>query len=234
MTADAREAVAAADVVAGYSTYISLLEEFAPDLVDGKEILSTGMTREEERVRLALRAAERARVALVCSGDAGVYGMASLALEQAEGSAVPVEIVPGVTAALSCAAELGSPLSNDFMVVSLSDRLTPRETIWRRLRAANAGDLCLALYNPRSNGRRDALSRAAEILLECRGGETPCGWARNVGRGGAANGILTLSELAGFEADMFCTVFVGNSETRIVEAGGRRRLVTPRGYGRRA
>ena len=167
---------------------------------------------------------------VICSGDAGVYGMASPVLELAAAyPAVEVEVVPGVTAALAGAAVLGAPLAHDFCTVSLSDLLTPWEVIERRLRAAAAGDFVLCLYNPASHRRRDTLRRACDVLLDAgRSPATPCGWVRNIGRGGQTARLLTLAELRGAELDMFTTVFVGASSTRV--AGGR--LVTPRGYRR--
>ena len=167
MTEEALTALSQADVIAGYSTYTALVAPLFPQ----KEIYSTGMKKEEERCREALSLARGGKtVALVCSGDAGVYGMASLALELAAGNAafagLEIAVVAGVTAALSGAALLGAPLSHDFCVISLSNLLTPQETVERRLRAAAAGDFCMALYNPRSHNRPDCLSRACSILLE--------------------------------------------------------------------
>ncbi len=163
----------------------------------------------------------------MCSGDAGVYGMASPVLELLpEYPGVEVQVVAGVTAALSGAAALGAPLGHDFCVISLSDLLTPWEVIEKRLRCAAAGDFAVALYNPSSKRRSDHLRRACDILLEERGGETVCGLARNVGRAGQETRLLTLAELRDTETDMFTTVFVGSSTTRNV--GGR--MVTPRGY----
>lgn len=224
MTGEARAALEACDVIVGYTTYVKLAAPLFPD----KEALSTPMMKEIDRCRMAIeRAAAGETVAMVCGGDAGVYGMASPILELAEGDArVDVEVIAGVSAAQSGAAVLGAPLSHDFAVVSLSDLLTPWEMIERRLRAASQADFCLCLYNPRSNKRPDHLARAARILLEALPADTPCGWVRNIGRDGQQSGVLTLSELPEFEADMFTTVFVGNSTTRM--AGGR--LVTPRGY----
>lgn len=140
---------------------------------------------------------------------------------------VDIEVVPGVSAAMAGAALLGAPLMHDFAVVSLSDLLTPWETIEKRLRAATAADFVLCLYNPASKKRRDHLARAADILLECRDPSTVCGWARSIGRDGEASGVLTLRELRDWPADMFATLFVGSSATGLV--GGK--MVTPRGYG---
>lgn len=226
MTLDARAALERADVLCGYGTYLDLIAPLFPE----KERFSTPMHQELDRCRRALALAQDDKcVALVCSGDAGVYGMASPILELLPDYAgVDVEIVPGVTAALSGAALLGAPLSHDFCVVSLSDLLTPWELIEKRLRCAGEGDFALALYNPASHRRRDYLRRACDILLEYRGGGTPCGIAGNIGRAGQETRVLTLSELRDAACDMFSTVFIGSSQTKVI--GGR--IVTPRGYAR--
>ena len=224
MTLEARTALDASDLLCGYGAYLELLAPLYPD----KERFSTPMTQELDRCRRALHEAQRGRtVALVCSGDAGVYGMASPVLELLpEHPGVEVVIVAGVTAALSGAAVLGAPLGHDFCVISLSDLLTPWEVIENRLRCAAEGDFALALYNPSSRRRADRLQRACDILLGFRSPETPCGFVRNIGREREEKRILTLIELREAEVDMFTTVFVGSSTTRVI--GGR--LVTPRGY----
>ncbi len=225
MTARAAETLASADIIVGYTGYVALLG----DLIAGKDVISTPMRREVDRCRMALeRAAAGADVALVCSGDAGVYGMAGLVLELApDFPGVTVEVVAGVSAAQSGAALLGAPLGHDFATISLSDALTSWDVIERRLRAAAQADFCLALYNPRSHHRPDHLRRAVAALIDAgKTAETLCGWARNVGRDGQACGTCSLEELADFDADMFTTVFVGNADTRLVNG----RMVTPRGY----
>ncbi|MCR5724612.1 MAG: precorrin-3B C(17)-methyltransferase [Treponema sp.] len=231
MTSQAQAALTNADVIAGYKTYVDLVSPFFPD----KKIFSTGMMQERERCLAVLDMAKKGTsVALVCSGDAGVYGMASLVLELASkdtaSDAVEILVVPGVTAALSGAALLGAPLSHDFCVISLSNLLTPQPLIEKRLRAATLGGFAIALYNPRSHHRPDTLRNACAILLETLPADTPCGWARNIGREGEESHICTLSELAEAELDMFCTAFIGNSSTRVLLSGGTKRLVTPRGY----
>lgn len=220
----ARAALDAAEEIWGYTVYIDLLRPLFP----GKPFHATPMGGELERCRRALDAARSERtVALACGGDAGVYGLASPALELApDYPEVDIEIIPGVTAALAGAAVLGAPLGHDFCAVSLSDLLTPWAVIERRLRCAAEGDFALCLYNPASRHRRDRLRRACDILLSVRDGGTVCGWVRNIGRSGQAARLLTLAELREAEADMFTTVFVGSSATRIVNG----RLVTPRGY----
>lgn len=224
MTAQARAALERADVLCGYTVYVELVAPLFP----GKETYATPMTRELERCRWALEAAGQGRtVAVVCSGDAGVYGMAGPLLELAEDPAeVEIEVVPGVTAALSGAAVLGAPLTDDFCVISLSDLLTPWERIETRLRCAARGDFSICLYNPASKKRARHLARACGILLEYKSPDTVCGWVRNIGREGQSSRILPLSQLREAELDMFTTVFIGSSATR--EIGGR--MVTPRGY----
>lgn len=224
MTVRADRALRESQVIVGYHVYVDLVRERYPD----KEFFTTPMTREADRCRMALDEARAGKqVAMVCSGDSGIYGMAGLVYELRGGAAEPeVEVVPGLTAACSGAALLGAPLTHDFAVISLSDRLTPWEKIEARLTAAAESDLSVVLYNPASRGRPDSLRRACEILLDKLPADRPCGVARNIGREGESRAVLTLGELRDFAADMFCTAFVGNSQTRAV--GGQ--LVTPRGY----
>lgn len=224
MTAQAREALEAADVIVGYTAYVDLVRKEFPC----KELVTTPMRKEVERCRTALgRATQGEEVAMICSGDPGVYGMASLVLELAdEYPPVDVEVVPGVTAATAGAALLGAPLTHDFAVISLSDLLTPWDDIERRLRMAARANFVLCLYNPASHKRPHHLRHACDILLEELPASRPCGIARNVGRSKEEARTLTLGELRAFEADMFTTAFVGNASTYV--SGNR--LVTPRGY----
>ena len=223
MTAEASAALDSCGLIVGYTVYCDILRPLYP----GKEFWSTGMRQEKERVLYALEQASGRDTALVCSGDAGVYGMAGLALELSEGfPGTRIKVIPGVTAALSGAALLGSPLTNDFAVISLSDLLTPGDVIEKRLEGAAAGDLAIVLYNPMSKKRTDNLRRACDIILKYRSADTPCGIASNIGREGECTRILTLGELRGTQTDMFSTVFVGSSFTRVING----RLVTPRGY----
>jgi len=224
MTGEAVKAIETSALIVGYTVYCDLLRPFFPD----KKYFSTGMRQEKERVIFALeQAACGLDVSLVCSGDAGVYGMASLAFELAGNyPEVRIKVAAGVTAALSGSALLGSPLTNDFAVISLSDLLTPWTIIEKRLECAAAGDFAVALYNPMSYKRTDNLRKACEIILKHRSADTPCGIAVNIGRADERCGIITLGELKNAVVDMFTTVFVGNSSTRVI--GGK--LVTPRGY----
>lgn len=225
LTAQARAALQSAEVLCGYTVYVELVRPLFPE----KEVYATGMTREIDRCRWALETAQRGKtVALVCSGDAGVYGMASPLLElAAQYPGVQVEIVPGLTAALSGAAVLGAPLAHDFCVISLSDRLTPWAVIEKRLACAAAGDFCVALYNPSSKGRADYLQKAVQILrANGKAPETVCGLVRNIGREGQTARLLTLAELENTAVDMFTTVFIGNDATRNLGE----KMVTPRGY----
>lgn len=223
MTLRALRAIEECSCVAGYGLYLDLIG----DLLEGKERIETGMTREVERCKAARDAALGGRtVALVSSGDAGVYGMAGPLLEVCEGYDIDIEIVPGVTAACSGGAALGSPLTCDFACVSLSDLLTPWGEIERRLRGAAAGGFTIALYNPASRKRTDALPRACRILLETLPSETVCGLARQVGREGESCRLTTLGELVEQPCDMLTTVFIGSASTRVVDG----RMVTPRGY----
>ena len=225
LTGRAREALQEAELIVGYTTYIRLIREDFPE----QELLATGMRKEEDRCRMAIeQAASGRRVAMVCSGDPGVYGMASLCMELAQSQApeLEIQVIPGVTAATGGAALLGAPLNHDFAVISLSDLLTPWETIERRLRLAAQGDFALCLYNPASKTRTDHLRRACEILLEVLPPETTCGMVRSIGREGESRRILTLEQLKEAPCDMLTTVYVGNSSTRVIGE----RLVTPRGY----
>ncbi len=224
MTVAAGRALQACDVVVGYQVYVDLVKERYPE----KEFLSTPMTQEAKRCQMALDLARQGReVAMVCSGDSGIYGMAALVYELRGESPEPeIHVIPGLTAACSGAALLGAPLTHDFAVISLSDRLTPWEKIEKRLESAALGDFSMVLYNPASRGRPDHLRHACQILLRHLPEERPCAIARQIGREGESRRLLTLGELQEAQVDMFCTVFIGNSMTKVL--GGN--LVTPRGY----
>ena len=224
MTQRAAEVLEKCDVITGYEVYIDLIRE----RFRHKKLISTPMKKEAERCHAAIREALKGQtVAVVCSGDAGVYGLAGLMHEVAQQyDPVEFEVVPGITAACSGAALLGAPLIHDFAVISLSDLLTPWELIEKRIDCAAAADFVICFYNPASLKRRDHLRKACETVLKHRGPETKCGFVRNIGREGEAATVLTLGELKDAKVDMFTTVFIGNSQTR--EIGGK--LVTPRGY----
>ena len=223
MTVRALRALEGCDVIAGYGVYVDLVKPMLPD----KEYLTTPMKKEAERCRMAIDCALTGKtVAMISSGDAGVYGMAGLIYELADGKELEVEVIPGVTAALSGGAVLGAPLTHDFAVISLSDLLTPWEKIEKRLECAAQADLCVALYNPSSIRRADYLKRACEILMRHAAPETVCGIVKNIGREGEEMQLMTLEELADTRVDMFTTVFIGNRQTKVI--GGK--MITPRGY----
>lgn len=224
MTVQARNVLKQCPVIIGYTVYIDLIRDQFPD----KKFLSTPMRREADRCRMAFAEAEKGQdVAMVCSGDAGVYGMAGLICEIGrEYPQTGIEVVPGITAASGGAALLGAPLMHDFAVISLSDLLTPWETIERRLRSAAEADFVICLYNPSSRKRADYLEKACGIILDSRDPGTVCGIARNIGREGESCQVLKLEQLKETQVDMFSTVFIGNSKT--MELNGR--MVTPRGY----
>ena len=223
MTVGAVKALENADLIVGYTTYCDLMRPYFPD----KKFLSTPMMQEVDRCRLALEhAASGEDTAMICSGDAGIYGMASPVLELAGEYGVEIEIISGVTAAASGGALLGSPLTCDFAVISLSDLLMPIELIEKRIEKAAEADLCIVLYNPGSHKRSDYLKKACGILMRHRSPKTLCGITRNIGRKGEYSHILTLAQLAEQQVDMFTTVFIGNSATKNI--GGK--MVTPRGY----
>lgn len=224
MTSQARAALDESDILIGYKAYTELVRDIYPD----KEIIDSAMRQEIDRCRKCVELAlEGKTVALICSGDAGVYGMASPMLEVAEEKGFrDVEIIPGISAAMSGAAVLGAPINHDFCVISLSDLLTPWELIEKRLRCAAQGDFCVVLYNPSSHKRADYLHKACEIMLTESHNNTKCGYVKNIGREGTEYETCTLAELRDKEVDMFTTVFIGNSQTRVING----RLVTPRGY----
>lgn len=224
MTGEAIAVLEQADVIIGYTVYLKLLDE----RFHGKELLSTPMRQETERCLLCFEKAEEGKkVALICSGDAGVYGMASLMYEIGkQHTDIELVVIPGITAANSGAAVLGAPLNHDFCVISLSDLLTPWEKIEKRLTAAAEGDFAIAIYNPSSHKRKDYLARACDILLRHLEEDRACGYVENIGREGTRAVTCTLKELRDAEVNMFTTVFIGNSGSEIVNG----KLLTKRGY----
>ncbi len=227
MTAAVRKALERADLIVGYDLYVDLVRRFIPQ----KAFYSTPMRSERERVEYAVQEAAAGKdTVLICSGDPGVYGMASLAMETAAeagyGRDMEIRVLPGVTAALGAAALAGAPLTCDFAVISLSDLMVPRALIRKRLEAAAQGDFVIVLYNPGSKKRKDQLAEACGIIARCRGWDTVCAIAENIGREGETCRLLTLKELSETQAGMTATVLIGNRFTR--ELNGR--MVTPRGY----
>ena len=227
MTPRARRAIENAQVVAGYNTYIKLIEKILSD----KKIIGRAMMQEVERCELAIKETLSGKnVAVVSSGDAGVYGMAGLVVEMIlnlpEENRPQFEIVAGVSAVNAAAAILGAPLMNDFAVISLSDLMTPFEVIKKRVLTAAQGDFVIALYNPKSKRRVAQLAEVQKILLEYRKKNTPVGIVTNAGREGESKIISTLEKFTGEEINMFSLVLIGNSQT-FVKAGF---MLTPRGY----
>ena len=230
MTDEAYQAMKKADVIVGYTVYIDLVKEHFPD----KEFFTTPMRQEVERCRACYDFAKEGNiVAFICSGDAGVYGMAAPMYEllpEYESQNITsddITVIPGVTAAISGAAQLGAPINHDFCVISLSDLLTPWETIERRLIAAIQGDFAIAIYNPSSKKRHDYLEKACQIMLNAGADKNrACGYVENIGRDGTKTVVCTLEELKKAQVNMFTTVFVGNSKSEIIQG----KLVTKRGY----
>jgi precorrin-3B C17-methyltransferase len=227
MTARVKEVWAEVDTVAGYKTYIELIRPY----LTSQQIVATAMRQEVERCQEVVRLASLGhRVALVSSGDAGIYGMAGIlieCLEQAGKLDLPLEIIPGITAANASASLLGAPLMHDFAVISLSDLLTPWEVISRRVELAAQGDFVLAIYNPKSHGRTTQIEDVRQIMLRYRSAETPVGLVREALRGKeTVVQITTLEDFTSQEIDMLSTVIIGNSQTRCIGPY----MVTPRGY----
>lgn len=224
MTIKAVKALEMSDTIVGYTVYVDLIKTH----FSGKEFLTTPMKKEVDRCVMAFEEARKGKtVSMICSGDAGVYGMSGLMLEIGEQYPdVKVEIIPGVTAALAGGAILGAPLMHDFAVISLSDLLTPWEKIEKRLVCAAQADFAICLYNPSSKKRFDYLQKACDIILKYAGGDTVCGIAGKIGRDGEEMNVLTLAKLREAKVDMFTTVFIGNSQTKLIDGW----MVTPRGY----
>ncbi|WP_135080298.1 precorrin-3B C(17)-methyltransferase [Terasakiella sp. SH-1] len=229
----ATQALRDATDVVGYGLYLDLVE----DLIVGKDRHESGLANEEKRARIALDlAAQGKRVCLVCSGDAGIYALATLAFElldkenKPEWNRLQVDVAPGISALQACAARIGAPINHDFCTISLSDLLTPWEDIQRRLKAAADGDFVVAFYNPRSKRRVTQIERARDILLTGRPPQTPVVLGRNLGRATESLEVITLGELTSDHADMLTMVLVGSSQSRVIERGVNKWVYTPRGY----
>lgn len=224
LTFQAMEALRACEVIVGYKTYNQLVQKFLPN----KEYLETPMRGEVKRCQLAFEEANKGRlVAVISSGDAGIYGMAGLMYEIGVNyPEIELCVVPGITAANSGAAYLGAPLMHDFAVISLSDLLTPWEVIEKRLQMAAQSDFVIVLYNPSSHKRANYLQKACDILLTVLPDDRVCGYVRNIGRDESHIMICNLSELRERQVDMFTTVYIGKSTTRQING----KMVTPRGY----
>ena len=224
MTGRAVRALKESDIIVGYTVYVDLVRDYFPD----KEFLTTPMKKEVDRCILAFEEAKKGKVvSMICSGDAGVYGMAGLMYEVGvDYPETELEIIPGVTAALGGAAVLGAPLIHDFCLISLSDLLTPWEKIENRLLRASEADFAICLYNPSSHKRKDYLEKACDLMMQYKSPDTICGIVGQIAREGESCRIMTLKELRDTSVDMFTTVFVGNSETKKIGD----HMVTPRGY----
>lgn len=225
MSLEALEIIKRVEVIVGYTTYVRLIKE----LVGEKELVSTGMKQEIDRCKKAIELAREGRdVAVISSGDAGVYGMAGLILELTSRMEedVPVQVIPGITASVAGAALLGAPLMNDFCHISLSDLMTPWEMIKKRLHAAASADFVICLYNPRSKGRPDHLAKAFAIIQQYKSADTIVGLAKDVGRKKEQAILTTIADLDETLVDMTTVVLVGNKETYV----SRNRMITPRGY----
>ncbi|MBN2419874.1 MAG: precorrin-3B C(17)-methyltransferase [Deltaproteobacteria bacterium] len=228
MTGHTRRLLESSDVIAGYKNYIELIAPFAIN----KEIISTGMTKEVERVDSSIEAAANGKtVALVCSGDAGIYGMAGLVYERMEAAEIEieVEVSPGVTAGIAAGSLLGAPLTNDFITISLSNLLTPTETVKKRIALAAQSDMVTAVYNPVSKKRKELIEFLQDQFLKYRDKSTPVGIVTHALRDGQRQEIRTLDNFLNAEMDMNTILIIGNSDTHIING----RMITRRGYERK-
>ena len=210
MTLRAVKAIEESDIIVGYTKYIEMVK----DLIKDKEIFKTGMRGEEERCREALELSKDKKVALISTGDSGIYGMAGLILEMRKDE--NVEIIPGITASSAAGSVLGAPLMHDNCNISLSDLMTPYEDIKKRVRLAAEGDFVISLYNPKSKGRPHYLRECVDIIKEFRGEETPIAVVRNALREGESKEIFTLKDFNDEVVDMFSIVIIGNSKSYIL------------------
>lgn len=222
MTFRAYEAMEKSDIIIGYKTYMDLIKEYYP----GKEMKNSQMTKEVDRCIDVLKLAKEGKnVALISSGDAGVYGMAGIMLEIADGE-VEVEIIPGVTATNAAAAIVGAPVMHDYVTISLSNLLTDWELIKKRLELAAQGDFVVSIYNPKSRGRVTQIEEAREIMLKYKQKTTPVAIVRNAGREDEEHVVTTLDEMLNHEINMLTIVIIGNANTFIKDG----KMITPRGY----
>ena len=222
MTFRAYDVLKNSDIIIGYKTYVDLIEDMFPDKKIIKSYMKKEVARCEETLKLAL---EGNVISLISSGDAGVYGMAGLMLEIANGQ-VEVEIVPGITSANASASLGGAPIVHDSVNISLSNLLTDWELIKKRIDLASQGDFVITLYNPKSSGRPELINEARDIMLKHKRKDTPVLIARNVGREGENYDITTLDKMLDYEINMFSTVIIGNSNTKVLN----NKMITPRGY----
>lgn len=229
LTFRAKEAIEEAEVVIGYKTYIDLVK----DLIGEKQVIYTGMTEEIDRAKAAIDLACSGKVvALISSGDVGIYGMAGLAFELLKEmdwdpvQGIDVEVIPGVTAMSACASILGAPITHDFAAISLSDLLTPWEVIVRRLEAAASADFVIALYNPKSGRRTRQIVEAREILLKYKSPQTPVGIVKSGLREGQHRVLTDLEHMLEYEIGMLTTILIGNVNTFTYKG----LMITPRGY----
>ena len=222
MTFRAYEAMEKSDIIIGYKTYMDLIKEYYP----GKEMKNSQMTKEVDRCIDVLKLVKEGKnVALISSGDAGVYGMAGIMLEIADGE-VEVEIIPGVTATNAAAAIVGAPVMHDYVTISLSNLLTDWELIKKRLELAAQGDFVVSIYNPKSRGRVTQIEEAREIMLKYKPKTTPVAIVRNAGREDEEHVVTTLDEMLNHEINMLTIVIIGNANTFIKDG----KMITPRGY----
>lgn len=225
MTMKAVDVIENADIITGYTTYVEMLKAYFPT----KTYLSTPMKKEVDRCRLAVeKTLEGNDVAMVSSGDSGIYGMAGIVLQVVDEmkADIEVEVVPGVTAASAAAAVLGAPLMHDMAIISLSDLMTPLEQIMKRVECAAIGDFVVCLYNPKSKKRTDYVEQAAKIMMKYQSPDTPAGIVRHAGRAEESMTLTTLGQLKDAFIDMFSIVVIGNSKTYIKDG----KMITPRGY----
>lgn len=223
MTLEAVEVISKCELIVGYIVYVDLIKKQFPQ----KQYYTSAMKQEKQRVAYAIEQCVKGKkTAMISSGDSGVYGIASLAYELAQNIDIEIKVISGVSACLSGSAVLGAALSHDFAVISLSDLMTPWEVIQKRITLAAMGDFVICIYNPCSKKRADYLKKACDIILQYQKPEVVCGIVRNIGREGEQSRIVSLAELREIQTDMFTTVFIGNSQTKVIKG----KMVTPRGY----